>query len=346
MSHVMEHMEEILYNLAKITPGIIMPYVHAQAGLDFEQEGDLGTIVTSADKLINEALMEGTVNGKPVPGLRTSKKRGVAAFAEESDSPERHSALLLEQYDDLDGSGDFKATYATDNVTWPTNLASLLEREDLTRIFRPIGGLIYDPGRGIGVISDCKSIQIYHIEDGKIYVVPFEITEPNQLQECDTLRVNERSAYPMENYQQHFLREWMPGWLQENYGLNLEIVPTGGAGETGLHLVRSVVQPLDDRLGRNFADLALIDVEINPQDDHKTWDQDPKIVIGNALGFPPSCNLSGGEFFANAAHQDMEMLVHVNGYVNASSLLAQDIALDSALSFEIDTGTNIMEKNY
>src|SRR3989344_2644484 len=108
-----------------------------------------------------------------VDGLRS---RYPHSFSEEQDAPGRRTALEIYEVDPLDGTGDFKKTYATDAVMSPTMLVAKLRRKSANVSFSVVGGIIFEIVHQYAIVSDDQRIGLFAINaDGLIVEAPIRI---------------------------------------------------------------------------------------------------------------------------------------------------------------------------
>ncbi|GEM_PF-2660377 len=298
-----DEMVGMLEHVGRINRVVTLPFVQKKTGLRILDQGqDHGMIVTEADRNVSAYLLDGGLEG--TPGVRQSYP---GSFSEESDTPERLSALELIEVDPIDGTGDFVDTYSAARVVGPTTLVTKLQRSSPDQPFRPVAGFIFDILHGIALLSDGKDIGLYKLKDGKLLDASYKLVQPEPWNSTRPVRINRRLSYPQLTFDGPFM-----DYLQKN--MHIERVPVGGAGIFALQVFRNFVEPTDD-LGRDFRDLEHLTIGFNAQPDWKTWDVDPTEVIATALGFPPRTDIYGQPLRANAANPTLRDMHHTTGYV-------------------------------
>ncbi len=328
-------MVHVLEDVARVNRAVTRPFIENKTGLKVVDEGeDHGMIVTEADKKVSLYLLDGGIEG--IQGLRESYP---GSFSEEDDSSKRLKGKTIYQVDPLDGTGDFKDTYESNNIIGPTTLVSKLQRNSLESKFSPVSGMIFDTLNEIALISDGKDIGLYKVDkDGKIKDIKYDVKEFNPPLD-DKLMVNRRVCYPQLTFDGPFM-----DFLSKN-GLNIERTIVGGAGTLGLQLFRNYIEPKE--FVKGFSDLESISVLFNAQPDWKTWDTNPTDVIANALGLPKRTDIYGGKLTENAANKELQDMHHTKGYVLSPNKELHNYFTEAAKEFqERNPDVSLLKKNY
>lgn len=348
-SHDFEEMVEVLKDVVKVNRAVTRPYLEKKTGLKVVSKGrDFGEIVTEADIGISDALL----NGHGVKGITGFRQRYLGSFSEEQDYPlERQSALILLQLDPMDGTGDFKKTYQTENVMPPTTLVSKLVRNNVQNSFRPVAGIIFDIVNEVALVSDGSEIGLFAVStDGIPHSITFRrleesITWSAMWHDGDTIFINQRTAYPQNNFDREFINFLQTYWPVHR--IVVKQVPVGGAGIIALQLFRNVIQPVKFSDIPSFANLRTINICFNAQPDWKTWDTNPTDVIADALGLPPRTTIYGDPITPNAAAPSLKEMHHTNGYVLSTDVRLQAMLCERARAFqEKYPNKPLTEKNY
>lgn len=334
----MDNFTEMVYmleNVARVNRVVTVPYIRNKTGLDIVDKGaDFGQVVTVADKKVSQYLLDGGIEG--VVGVRQTYS---GSFSEEDDTPNRLTALKIDQIDPIDGTGDMLKTYQTDNVVSPTTLVSKLERASADVPFKPTAGMIFDILHEFAIISDGKNIGLYKVDEkGRVKDVSFELISPREWKEVDAIKLNQRLAYSQTNFDTHFM-DYMRA-----EGLTIEQVPIGGAGIAALQVFRNYIQPKQCLQG--FSDRQTIDILFNAQPDWKTWDTDPSRVIAGALGLSLNKDIYGNNLSQNASNPTLNDMVHTTGCVMSADQGLQTLLTYHAKQFEAQSGKNLLMKNY
>lgn len=325
----------MLEKVAIVNQAVTLPMLKQKTGMDVVSHGqDLGEIVTVADLKISQYLLNGGLEG--VIGARQDFP---GSFSEEDDTALRLGSTEIWQIDPMDGTGDTKATYQTDNVIGPTTLVSFLARDDTSRIFTPKCGMIFDIISGIAIISDGKEIQMSVVQGKKIKDVQFEIKDFN-FQIDAGLRINKRETYPQENFDQHFIDEL------RSKGIKVEQIPVGGAGTIAMQFFRNYIEVTSDNAvaWNKLKDISLI---FNAQPDHKTWDFRPTQMIAQALNLPEGTDIYGKNLMQNENAPELKDMHYTTGYVVTPDLVTRTFMTSCAQAFEWDhPGLKLTVKNY
>lgn len=328
-----DEMVGFLEHVARVNRAVTWPFIEKKTGLKVVSEGaDFGEIVTEVDKGVSLYLLNGGIEG--ISGVRAEYP---GSFSEEDDTEKRPSSLKVIQIDPLDGTGDFKKTYKTENVIGPTTLVSKLARESPEQPFSPVAGIIFDIKYEIALVSDGKDIGLFNVSDGKIAEVKYGLVHPEWSRKAP-LFINKRYSYPQNNFDE-FCDKYLPG-----RGLKVKRIPVGGAGTIAMQFFRQFIEPKQPTY---FSELRPITICFNAQPDWKTWDTDPTEVIANALGLPERRDIYGAPLKANAANPTLKDMHHTNGYVLAPNDELRSLLTGHAAEFQrLNPGKPLTEKNY
>ncbi len=311
----------ILSIVTQIAHSVTRPAMLAKAGMKTISGGDDHSLVaTNVDISTSMALLHGYGD---FLGFHTNYP---GSFSEENDdqSPLRSRALQVIQVDPLDGTGDMKDSINGPRPVAPTLLISHLVRTETTAKFSVAGGIIYNPLHGYGIASDCKEVMLFVDNgDGGAKIIKHRVTAPQRGQ---SLFLGRRVSYP----------QLVPDgpWVQflKNTGLNVQVVPTGGAGLVALQFFRNFIEPAEEG-APYFRDLQPVSAIVNCMDRWKTWDTDPTVAIARALGLPVMTDMFGHNLTANASAADRTEMWHKQGTLLCANPAIQEQIAALAINF-------------
>ncbi len=263
-----DEMIRIAETVARINRAVTWPYIKRKTGLTvINPSASADQIVTEADVGVSKALLDGFENFK---GLRAIYN---GSFSEESDSPDRLSALALFEVDPIDGTGDFVDSYQSGSVIGPTTLVTKLVRNYTSDDFTPAAGLIFDIVTETAIVGDGYNTLLFVVRpDGTLQEVAWK--RPELDENPKVITINRRPSYPQLVYDGPFMR-----FLQRN-GVPVSPITTGGAGRQIMQFLRNYIEPTEGA-GNAFKALEPLNVIFNVQPDWKTWDIDPLLAIAS-----------------------------------------------------------------
>lgn len=365
MDNYGEMVNVVLPWVAKVNRAITWPVLQKKTGMDVVSAGkNFGEIQTNLDVGISKALLDGA----PKLGISGLCAMYPGSFSEEQDSLERMKSLVIYEVDPLDGTGDLKKTYQTNNVMSPTTLITKLERKSVADPFAPVAGMIFEVLNEYALVSDGHRLGLYKIAaNGATERTPFDFWWSGDERtghfktERSVVHLNRRYSYPQNNYDIEFKK------FCDEIRLPIIQVPVGGAGMQALQFFRQYINPPEGKLIA-FEKLEGIDMIFNCQPDWKTWDTDPANIIAEAIanrdqvcmelrGFKNDKNklfgwpkldkdILGKPLTANAAAPDLKGMWHCSGCIMAVSYLLERRMLNVAGEFMGATGKNLLEINY
>lgn len=297
--------------------------------------GDISTIVTVQDMTISNLFLNEGIG--LFEGVQAEYS---GAFSEEMDSPYRTEALEAIQFDPIDGTGDLKFSADSGKPYGATNLVSKLERNSTSEPFTPTAGMIFDFIDELVLIGDGSTTELYRMDPGGglLMSIKFDVRQMNYM-EGEPIRLGIRTAYPHEGF------DAFHSYLRDEKKDDIRLVTVGGAGRMAMQLFRTNMNP-EGGVPADWDETA-IDVMLNYQDDHKTWDLDPTQVIRKPLKVTKPTNVYGGRLTANAAAPELKPGAwHTKGYLySARGQYLHDKMASYALDFEKDTGLCVLRKS-
>lgn len=305
---------------------------------------DISTIVTVQDNAISRHYLETGIDGFPAV-----QQELPGSFSEELDSVFRTTVEEAEQLDPIDGTGDLKKSTSTDpkdvefrqkyGITQPygaTTLLSILARDNTDQPYISRGGLILDPIARTAILGTEARVELYRAEADQLVPVAYRL-QHSEWQSGERIRIGKRVAYPHAGFDA-FLE-----YLQAK-GVDLEIMTVGGAGRMAEQCFMTNMEVEDLELKEEFAKYA-IDVVVNTQADHKTWDLDPTLAMREALNVTMPTDVYGEAPIANAAAKDLKYGAwHTKGYIySARGQALHNFMAEQVRAFERDTGYDVLK---